>query len=323
MEKASKILRIDAPCGEIILPYGKIKGEKAGPRVVVSAGVHGCEYASIRAAISLFQALSPEMVSGEVDVVPIVNLPAFHERVPFVCPRDGKNPNRVCPGDPDGSYSEALVWHLLHDIVEGADCYIDLHCGDLIEKIEPFSIYHQGGDPEIERRSRELTYAYGIPNIIATGETTSWPDHYTTYANAAKMGTPAFIAECGGFGQMDPKDVQTHLRGLRRVLRRLGVLQGEASGPFAAQREFSDFIWLYTPVGGIYIPEATIGDEVAEGQRVGAIVDYFGEELSELKAPAEGRILFVETTPAIPDNGLILAVGKHLNAQEEKEEKAV
>ena len=120
---------------------------------------------------------------------------------------------------------------------------------------------------------------------------------------------------------MDPKDVQTHLRGLRRVLRRLGVLQGEASGPFAAQREFSDFIWLYTPVGGIYIPEATIGDEVAEGQRVGAIVDYFGEELSELKAPAEGRILFVETTPAIPDNGLILAVGKHLNAQEEKEEK--
>jgi len=318
LEKISKILRIDAPCGEILLPYGKIKGKKDGPRAVISAGVHGCEYASIRAAISLFQNLSPEMVSGEVDVVPIVNLPAFHERVPFVCPRDGKNPNRVCPGSPDGSYSEALVWHLLNDIVKGADCYIDLHCGDLIEKIEPFALYHQGGSPEVERRSHELIHEYGIPNIIATGENTSWPDHYTTYASAAKLGTPAFIAECGGFGQMDPEDVQTHLQGLHRVLRKLGILQGKPCASFAVQREFSDFIWLYTPVGGIYIPEATIGDEVTKGQRVGIMVDYFGEELSELKSPAEGRILFVETTPAIPDNGLILAVGKYLNTQEEK-----
>lgn len=316
MIKETKFLKYNSRDGEITIPFAKIKGDKKGPRVVISAGVHGCEYVSMRAVIDLFNEIQPQDICGEIDFVPIVNMPAFTQRVPFVCPVDGKNPNRVCPGSPDGSYSEALVWHLLNDIVKGADCYLDLHCGDLIEAIEAFSLYHLGVDSAIEKKSEEIAKAYGIENLIVTRSDTSWPDYYTTYANGSILGVPSVTCECGGFGQVTPADLNKHLTGLHRVLAYMGVMECPEKYKEKTEthyRVFDDFLWVYSPVAGLYIPEAGIGKEVKKGERLGCITDCFGKEIYELTAPQDGRILFVETTLSIQDNGLVLAIGKYID----------
>lgn len=307
--KLTENLCFPAPEGEIIFPLARVRGNRPGPRVVISAGIHGCEYSAIAAAIALYQELDPAKLQGSVDIVTIASLKSFESRTPFVCPVDGKNPNRVFPGSLDGSYTDIMVWRLLNEVIRGADYYLDLHGGDMVEMIEPFSLYHVGCDPEVMERSRQMAVCYGLPNLVATGDATDWPDYYTTYANGAKLGVASIIAECGGVGQMKEEDIATHLRGLRNVLRFVGSMPGavENYGPVAV---YNDFVWLYSPVAGFCRHSVCVGDEVEQGQKVGQVEDYFGNQKQELIAPATGRILFITTSPAMPENGIVLAIGR-------------
>src|ERR1041385_1664661 len=80
------------------LPMWLINGVGEGPTLVVTAGIHAAEYASIAAALELGRSLDPASLSGRVIVVPIVDIPAFSARSIYICPLDGKNPNRVFLG---------------------------------------------------------------------------------------------------------------------------------------------------------------------------------------------------------------------------------
>ena len=86
-----------------------INGTGEGPTLVVTAGVHAAEYASIAAALELGRSLDPARLSGRVIVVPVVDMPAFTARSIYVCPLDGKNPNRVFPGNAHGTASEQIA----------------------------------------------------------------------------------------------------------------------------------------------------------------------------------------------------------------------
>src|ERR1051326_6444438 len=139
-----------------------VAGAKPGPVIFVNAGVHGGEYPAVEAAIRLGKTLDPKKISGTVILMPVLNLPAFRTRTPFVCPIDNVNPNRVFPGDPSGSYSEQMTHALVNEFVVHADAYIDLHGGDIPEALVPFSIC-KGGNDEIGQKSKDLAMAFGLP----------------------------------------------------------------------------------------------------------------------------------------------------------------
>ena len=48
-------------------------------------------------------------------------MPAFLPRTPFVCPIDGKNPNRFFPGDPEGTFSEVLDDAIFRTVITPSD----------------------------------------------------------------------------------------------------------------------------------------------------------------------------------------------------------
>src|SRR5216684_1521178 len=87
------------------LPCTIIRGRSPGPKLLVTAGVHGAEYSSIEAARRL-TALDPERLAGELTILPILNIKAFWSHQPYVNPLDGKNINRVFPGDANGTASD-------------------------------------------------------------------------------------------------------------------------------------------------------------------------------------------------------------------------
>ncbi|HEY2915122.1 MAG TPA: succinylglutamate desuccinylase/aspartoacylase family protein, partial [Candidatus Angelobacter sp.] len=121
------------------LPMWLINGVGEGPTLVVTAGVHAAEYASIAAALELGRSLDPRSLAGRVIVVPIVDMPAFSARSIYVCPLDGKNPNRVFPGNPHGTASEQIADWVFRNVMSQATHYVDLHGGDLIEALVPFT----------------------------------------------------------------------------------------------------------------------------------------------------------------------------------------
>src|SRR5437764_204890 len=68
------------------VPAVEITGAHDGPALTVIAGVHGCEYAPMAAVRRWVTELQPASLRGRVRAVPVLNLPAFRARSPFVVP---------------------------------------------------------------------------------------------------------------------------------------------------------------------------------------------------------------------------------------------
>ena len=128
----------------------------------------------------------------------------------------------------------------------------------------------------------------------------------STSAAAAVAGIPAVIAEAGGCGLLESAEVERHVSGLHNALRAVGMLPGEPDPPPPDQRLVERFVWLRSASGGWWQAEVGAGDEVAAGDRVGAILDEFGDELETITAPEPGVVLFLTTSPAVAEDGLLL-----------------
>lgn len=292
---------------EIVLPTAVIEGTKPGPNVLITAGIHGCEYPGIAAAMTMFQTLKPEEVSGTITIITITSMKSFEERRMFVCPVDNKNPNRFFPGKTNGTYTEQHVKILMDEFISKADLYLDLHGGDMVEDLEDFAIYHTGKNDEIDQKSYEIAKYYLLRNAVATTTDGAWPDNGTSYANASELGVPAAIVEAGGIGQLTKEATDTHLRGLYNVFRHFGILEGKSKEPTTFE-VFKSMKWLYIENKGFFYCNVKSGDEVVEGQIVGRLVDYFGNVIEEPRANTTGRVVFCTTSPAMREKGLIMAV---------------
>ena len=281
-----------------------IYGDPAlGPTVSLMAGVHGCEYTSIRGLRRFVDGLDESQLRGCLRVVPIANLTAFWARSAFVVPVDGLNLNRCFPGDPEGSYAERLAYALFENAIRGADYHIDMHAGDLVEDLEPFTIYEES---PVEEHSRALAFSYGCPNTIRTERSAS-PTAGTSSAAAAEAGIPAITAEAGGRGIVDEESVQLHYDGVRRVLSSLGVLAAHLD-PVPDPVQFSHWVWLRAKVPGWWSPNIRVGEEVVAGTAIGTVTSIDDGAVEEIVAPRSGVPLFITSSPAVGEGGLLLGL---------------
>jgi hypothetical protein len=287
------------------LPCVVATGAEEGPRLALIAGIHGCEYSSIAAATRFMSSLDPDRLSGSIVAVPVVNMPSFRVRSPFVTPEDGKNLNRCFPGSYDGTFSDALARALFDEVIAPSDGLIDLHGGDLVEMLEPFVLYDESS---VEERARKLAISFGFPYVVRSPRSGGAVSG-TTSSAAAAAGVPAVIAEAGGCGLLEEHAVQLHLAGLENALRHLGMLAGEAAPSPAGMRSVDRFVWLRCLHEGWWEPSLRAGDEAAAGQTLGVVRDLYGDVLEEIVAPEEGVLLFVTSSPAVAADGLVLGLG--------------
>ena len=317
-------------------PVISITGEKPGPMLFVNAGVHGGEYPAIEAVIRLSKTLDPKKISGTVILMPVMNLPAFRTRTPFVCPIDNVNPNRVFPGDPNGSYSEQMTHALINQFVVHADAYIDLHGGDIPEALVPFVICRSGSDA-VSTKSKEIALAFGLPYVLTVSKPVQPSKGSSSYAAAAEKGIPAILAEAGGVGQMDPAAVEMLVNGVMNVMRHVGMLaadddlaagrsqipssksqakpkskvqmQPRTAATTKESKVLTKFEWLYTKYAGMWYSKVAAGDAVKKGQEIGTIGDLFGDVLEKIISPVDGVVLFLTINPSVLENGLLMGIG--------------
>ncbi|WP_019588771.1 succinylglutamate desuccinylase/aspartoacylase family protein [Deinococcus apachensis] len=288
------------------LPFVVVRGMREGPTLLVTAGVHGAEYASIDAAYELADT-DPAGLSGTLVVLPVVNPSAFWERRIYVNPIDGRNLNRVFPGQAGGTYAERLAHWIHGEFLSQADALIDLHGGDLVEALEPFSIYVRGHEA-----SRALALAFGLPNVVATDS------RGMTLEVTHTHGLPAIIAEASGQGLRPPAEVARLVEGTRRAMRYLGML---APSPNATPpvTEHTALAWLSSPASGLWHPAVGAGETVNEGQVVGTLRDLTGRDLRTFHAPRGGTVLFVVTSLAMNEGDPLLGIGVPATANEDSD----
>ena len=293
------------------VPVIELTGATDGPRLTVIAGVHGCEYASMAAVRQWSATLESRQLRGTVRAVPVLNLPAFRARSPFVVPDDGKNLNRCFPGDPAGTLAQRLAHAAFTQLIMGSEALIDAHCGDLPEALEPFCLYEAGPS---EERARALALAYGLGYVIRQEPGPGRAVAGTTSAAAAEVGIPAITAEAGGCGLIEKDAVDLHVRGLNRVLASLGMTDvpdgDERQPPAVGPVMLSRFIWLRSNAAGWWQPAVEPGDAVADGQLLGTVSTLDGGEvLQAVHAPVAGVPMFITSSPAVDADGLLLGLG--------------
>ncbi len=296
----------DSALQDIEIPCVVVRGAGDGPKLAVVAGVHGGEYPGPAAAIRLSREIDPAALSGSIVIVPVVNQTAFWGRTAFVTPDDGKNLNRVFPGNPDGSFSEVLACRLFDAVVRPADALIDLHSGDIFESLSPFSGFYDVLDDTLRTRSESIAWAFDLPSIC------KYPappvDNESLTAAAVRAGVASVLVEVGGNGLLNTEDENAVFDGLINSLRAIGCLD-EPVQPTSPVR-FEPVAGVDADKDGLWRPEVSLDQQVQAGDRIGVLTDQFGDVLSEFTAPEDGQVVFFMTCLPVQSGDFLVALGR-------------
>lgn len=282
-EKSKGFLAV--PGTDFTIPATLICGERPGKTVLVSGGVHSCEYVGIEAAIRLGAELAPAEICGTVLILHPVNRPGFEARTPSIVPWDGCNLNREFPGRADGSPTQRLAHFFVQELYPRLDAYIDLHCGEMFESLTPYIYYAAFGDEREQRIAREMALCADLPYMVASKAKGG------AYNYAGAMNIPAVLLERGCQGRWSEEEVQADLDDVRRILRYLGVVE---SAPQKNQkpREVVDLVYQLPESAGLWYPKVTAGEFVKEGQLVGVLRTTGGRSFPAITRPMTGSSSF-------------------------------
>jgi predicted deacylase len=278
----------ETPSEPIRIPLVIVNGRHPGPRLCLTAGVHAAEYPGIDAVMRTAQGLDPETLAGAVVAVPVVNSAMFQRRSGFLSPIDGLNLNRTAPGRADGTISEVLAHVMLDEVIGICEYHIDCHGGDIGEILWPYSGYAMTGDPALDEKGEALARVYS-PSVVALYRegTTLPPTPGSITSQAARRGVVSILAEAGSNATLDPADVDIHLRGIRNVMRHLGMLPGEPD-PVGERSEPVDQFVVSVRRGGLLRLRIEIGDQIRQGQEIADVCNLFGEVVERIEAPRDG-----------------------------------
>jgi predicted deacylase len=285
------------PIEDLEIPFGIIEGREAGPTLLITAGVHASEFCSIEAAVRLMQT-KPEQIKGTLVILPILNIEGFSKRSIYIMPQDGKNLNRMFPGNPDGTTGERLANWLTTSVFPQAEAYMDLHGGDLDESLAPFTIFPAGCE-----KSKALAEAFGLPIAVVS----SRPGNSVN--GARQVGIPSILPEIGGNGLWNETTVGLMIDGIHRVMQHLGMI---ADAPKPAKQEPMNVftMWVPTaPVTGLWYAKKELSETVVKGEILGEIRNVFGKVLATVVSENDGLVLYRMSSLSVNQGEALLGVG--------------
>ena len=245
---------LPVPGTEIEIPLTIINGAFDGPTLLVTAGIHGGEYPGIAAAMELGRSLDPQEIHGSLIMLHPVNIQGFWARREFIVPEDGKNLNRVFPGNPDGTLSEKTAGLISSSFFPLADFYVDLHSGDIHESLHPYVYYPGQPTEELAAKARSVAKVLNVEYMVRSMATGG------AYNYAASTGLPSLLIERGGAGLCLHEDIEEYKSDLKNIMRKLGLLNEPVKPRRYIPRDVTDIIYLEAQeTGGAYNYAASTG----------------------------------------------------------------
>lgn len=290
--------------GDVSLPVCVIRGRKPGPRLFVSAAIHGDEINGVEIIRRLLKRAALKKLRGTLIAVPVVNVYGFLNQQRYL--PDRRDLNRSFPGSAGGSLAARLADTFMNEVARKATHGIDLHTGSL----------HRANYPQVRAsleapETKALAFSFGAPVILDSAERPGSLRHAMN-----ELGTPLILYEGGEALRFDELAIRAGLKGVLAVMRDLDMLPATRS----RRRRVEPFVahgsrWVRAPESGILSTRLQLGARVERGTVLGTVSDPLGEEEVPVPSPGDGVLIGRANLPLVNEGDALfhVAVFEHVD----------
>jgi predicted deacylase len=283
--------------GDVSLPVRVIHGREDGPVVWLSAAIHGDEVVGVEVIRQVLATLNAKEFAGTLIAVPIVNVLGFMTGDRYL--PDRRDLNRSFPGSARGSLASRIAYLFMKEVVAPSEVGIDLHTG-----ADRRSNLPQVRADLDDDRTRELAVAFGAPVMMHA----KLRDGSLRYA-AREHGAKVLLYEGGENNRFDDYAIAAAVAGVRRVLAHLQMTDAFVEPDYPASTECRSSTWMRAGRTGILTLDVHLGEEVAEGQRLGSLVDSYGRTLRAVYAKRAGIVIGRTEAPVVNSGDALVHIG--------------
>ncbi|MBQ25076.1 succinylglutamate desuccinylase/aspartoacylase family protein [Alcanivorax sp.] len=278
-------------------------GDKPGPKLCLTAAIHGDELNGIEMVRRLMYELEPDQLAGTVIGVPIVNLDGFRSGTRYLS--DRRDLNRYFPGNKNGSAASRVASSLFSNIVSHCDYLVDLHTGsqkrvnlpqlraDLDNQDVVAFAKHFGG--------MTVLHSPGVSGMLRDA--------------AVKDGIIAVTMEAGGPNRLETQAVNYGVQAIETLLENLEMRKASRFWS-APQPVFFESEWIRASQGGILLSEVKLNDKVKKGQILGTVTDPISNTGSAIIAPYNGRVLGMAVNQVVHAGFAAFRIGEEKSTEE-------
>lgn len=297
----------------VTMPVHIVRGKRDGPHLFVCAALHGDELNGVEIVRRLLASPGLRRMRGTLFAIPIVNVYGVLHHSRYL--PDRRDLNRSFPGSERGSLAARLAHLFMREIVAKCTHGIDLHTG----------ANHRSNLPQIranldDPNTLSLARSFGAPVLINAVLRDG-----SLRAATADLGIPMLLYEAGEALRFDEISIRLGLRGIRSVMRELGMLPAKGRATASPPEPFvvRSTSWVRAPQSGISRSLVRLGSAVSEGQLLGSIADPFGDGVSDICAPAGGIVIGRTNLPLVHEGDALfhLARFNDLEAAEARAEE--
>lgn len=270
----------------VFIPVTVFNGLRPGPRLFVTAAIHGDEVNGVETIRRLQMQIDPAKLRGVLILVPVANPIAFMQMERNL--PDGRDLNRCFPGSRSGSLTSQVAATLFAKIVRKADYGIDLHTA----ADGRTNLLHVRADMR-HAGVRRLVAGFGAEFVLDMPAQSKM-----LRAAAARRGVPVICVEAGEPMKFQDGVIARAVGGLRNVMTELGMATFRRQSPIF-QMVLKDRHWVRARRGGILILRVRQGDVVDRDDVIAETYKPYGHEVSVLRAPYTGVVVGLSTRPMV------------------------
>lgn len=324
--KTSEIFRLEMPLHEEMrLRAWRFGPEEATPRIGILAGIHGDEwngpYLAYLLARRLAEFEAKDRVRGRITIIPSGNPLGFNLGSRF-WPFDETNLNALFPGYDRGETTQRIT-AAIFEALSDSDYCIDLHASNRqIKEIPQVRLF------EGSHAFTDLARAFGLELIWRRATTTSLVKTLFSY-QIGRLGVPTFVLQLGTARRLNHFFAERVFRGILSFLEEAGALAPGPAGVGEAPRapraalvcEEADVRKVVAESPGLFVIEGELGTRVAEGERIGSMIDPIDPGIPPVgvHAPCEGLLSSVRVSPLSYEGSLLARIARPGEAKKEVE----
>lgn len=270
------------------------RGNRPGPTLCLTAGIHGDELNGVEVARRTFAAVDASRLNGTLIVLPAINAAGVRTGDRYL--PDRRDLNRAFPGSKGGSIAALLAYAVSSKVLLHCEFLVDLHTGSDQRSNLP-QIRADLSSPA----TLELAIHFGR-GLVVDGK---GPNGSLRRA-AEDAGIPAVIYEAGGPDQFQEQEIEHGKEGVFNVMAYLGMVNAPIHA-IPESRIFNKTRWVRAgkDQSGYFFPAVKLGDAVQPGEVLGRVIDPYSNSVAEIISPIAGEVIGMAVSrPVLSGYGL-------------------